>query len=69
MYYQIGKRALEALGGVMIDTIPIKKRKGVNCKPTVMLSRLPLWLTGTVVKVIFGKHTMLGVGTYCGLLA
>jgi len=53
-----------ALGAVITDGGLIKKRKGSNSKPTMMMSQLPLLLTDVVVRsilVIAAKHNMLGV--------
>jgi len=52
------------LGAVIKEGALIKKSKGSNSKPTVMMSQLPLLLTDGVVHsilLIAAKHTMLGV--------
>jgi len=52
------------VGAVIKDDGLIKKRKGSNSEPTVMMSQLPLLLTDGVVHCILLialKHNMLGV--------
>lgn len=53
-----------AFGAVITDNALIKKRKGSNSKPTLMLSRLPVSLIDDVVHSILtiaARHNSLGV--------
>ena len=55
-----------AFGAVLTGDTLIKKRKSSNSKPTLMLSRLPLLLTDSIVRsllVIAARHNMLGVSS------